>query len=181
MEYPSKSLASQQNRMLKHPMEILLIEDEPAHAELIQRAFEQRAPEVHIQCSPTLSHARAYLSENRPSLIITDWHLPDGDGLELLAGSDNRLLFPVIFMTSYGNERVAVEAIKAGALDYVVKFHESLMDMPHIAERAFEPDAAKDERMRIQKALTEGQAYLKLLCDRASVFLPGHDEHGKFL
>src|SRR5258708_19546826 len=101
MEYPSKSLASQQNRMLKHPMEILLIEDEPAHAELIQRAFEQRAPEVHIQCSPTLSQARAYLSETRPSLIITDWHLPDGDGLELLAGSDNPLPIPPIFLTLF--------------------------------------------------------------------------------
>ena len=43
---------------------------------------------------------------------------------------------PVVIMTSYGDEHVAVEAMKAGALDYVVKSEATLADMPYIAERA---------------------------------------------
>jgi response regulator of citrate/malate metabolism len=44
--------------------------------------------------------------------------------------------FPIMLMTSYGNEQVAVEAIKSGALDYVVKSPEAFADMPHTVARA---------------------------------------------
>ncbi|MGA7193554.1 MAG: response regulator, partial [Anaerolineales bacterium] len=98
--------------MLDHSsLEILLIEDEPAHAELIQRAFEERTPSFHIEHVSLLSQARQYLSDKKPDLIITDWRLPDGDGLELLSDRKNSFDAPVIFMTSYGSERIAVEAI----------------------------------------------------------------------
>src|SRR5258708_16173903 len=55
------------------------------------------------------------------------------------------------------------------------------MDMPHIAERAFEQDAAKAERMRMQKALTESEGHFKLLAETASDVISRLDRHGKFL
>jgi PAS domain S-box-containing protein len=167
--------------MLKELIEILLIEDEPAHAELVQRAFEERAPHVRISHTPTLSQARQYLIEHRPSLIITDWHLPDGDGLDLIAQLNGSGNIPLIFMTSYGNERVAVEAIKAGALDYVVKSHESLMDLPHIAERAFEHGAAKAEQTRMQRALSESEGQFQLLAENASDMISRLTSKGIFM
>jgi PAS domain S-box-containing protein/putative nucleotidyltransferase with HDIG domain len=162
-------------------VEILLIEDEPAHAELIQRAFEDRAPGVHIEHVALLSQARQYLSSTKPSLIITDWRLPDGDGLELLSGQQNSPDAPVIFMTSYGSERIAVEAITSGALDYVVKSPESLMDMPHIAERAIQQGAAKTERVRMQAALARSESQFRLLAENASDMISRHDVCGIFL
>ncbi len=163
------------------PIEILLIEDEPSHVELIQRAFEDRAPNMHIEHVSLLSQARQYLSSKKPNLIIIDWRLPDGDGLELLSDRENPLDAPVIFMTSYGSERIAVEAITSGALDYVIKSPETLMDMPHIAERAIQQSEAKNERARMQEALARSESQFRLLAENASDMISRHDVHGVFL
>ena len=68
--------------------------------------------------------------------MIADWLLPDGEGLDLLRSEPARAMPPVVIMTSHGSERVAVEAIRAGAVDYVVKSEMALADLPHMAERA---------------------------------------------
>ena len=111
--------------------EILLVEDEAAHADLVRRAFEKQGASFHLTITATIASTREYLRQARPALIISDWRLPDGEGTELINPD-----IPVIIMTSHGNERVAVDAIKAGALDYLVKSETALMDMPHTAERA---------------------------------------------
>ena len=122
--------------MTEDPIQILLVEDEPAHAELVSRAFEMRGNQFALSVAHTLSEAQEKLAQvTSLSLIISDWRLPDGDGTELIT-SQLKECIPVVIMTSHGNERVAVEAMRAGALDYVVKSDTTLLDMPHIAERA---------------------------------------------
>jgi DNA-binding response OmpR family regulator len=68
--------------------------------------------------------------------VIADWLLPDGEGLDLLRSEPVRAMPPIVIMTSHGSERVAVEAIRAGAVDYIVKSETALADLPHLAERA---------------------------------------------
>ncbi len=147
---------------------ILLIEDEDPHAELIQRAFEDQDARIHIHRVQSLAEARAHMLLQEPALIIADWRLPDGESMELLPNHHDPLATPIILMTSYGNERIAVEALKSGALDYVVKSPESMLDMPHLAERAIEQWAARAERVRMQKALLESEAQFRLLAENAS-------------
>lgn len=147
---------------------ILLIEDEDPHAELIQRAFEDQDPRAHIHRVKSLTEARAQMLTQEPALIIADWRLPDGESMELLPNHHDPLSTPIILMTSYGNERIAVEALKSGALDYVVKSPESMLDMPHLAERAIEQWAARAERARMQKALLESESQFRLLAENAS-------------
>ena len=103
--------------MMDDSIHILLIEDDPAHAELIRRAFEFRGDSARLTIASTLDEARASIQADTPSLIIADWRLPDGDSHELLNDGHDRSNLPVIIMTSYGNEKRAVEIIKAGALD----------------------------------------------------------------
>jgi DNA-binding response OmpR family regulator len=115
----------------------LLVEDEPGHAELARRAFEGRGGEFAVAVAETVDAARAVLhGATPPDLVIADWLLPDGEGLDLLRSEPARAMPPVVIMTSHGSERVAVEAIRAGAVDYVVKSEASLADLPHMAERA---------------------------------------------
>jgi PAS domain S-box-containing protein len=166
--------------MMDDSIHILLIEDDPAHAELIQRAFEDRGNGAHLAIAHTLSEARTHLQTTKPSLIIADWRLPDGDSTAFLEEHDKHSL-PVIIMTSYGSERNAVEAIKSGALDYIVKSSESMMDMPHIAEHAIQQWQILQDQERIQVALAEREAQFRLLAENSSDMISRHDTQGTFL
>ncbi len=167
--------------MMDDTIHILLIEDDPAHAELIQRAFEDRGNGAHLTIAQTLSQARAHLSGAQPMLIIADWRLPDGESSELLAEEHRASAPPIIIMTSYGSERNAVEAIKSGALDYIIKSSESMTDMPHIAERAIQQWKILQEQERIQIALAERESQFRLLAENSSDIISRHDIRGNIL
>ncbi|MEW5938764.1 MAG: HD domain-containing phosphohydrolase [Chloroflexota bacterium] len=128
--------------------EILLVEDEPAHADLVRRAFESRGDSFLLTVAGTVREAHEKIQAASFALIITDWRLPDGEGTELIAFG-----VPTVVMTSHGNERIAVDAIKAGALDYLVKSDTALLDMPHIAERALREWENVVERKRVEVEL----------------------------
>src|SRR5699024_2432676 len=101
----------------QQPLHVLLVEDEQAHAELIQRALQAHTIPIRSVVARSFQEAREYLYKATPDLVITDIKLPDGNGIELLPQKKtDKLPFPVIVMTSYGDEKMAVEAMKAGAL-----------------------------------------------------------------
>lgn len=126
-------------------LRVLLVEDEPGHAELARRAFDRRDGAFVVEVAETVDAAREALGgAEPPDLIIADWLLPDGEGLDLLRGEASRAMPPVVIMTSHGSERAAVEAMRAGAVDYVVKTEVSLADLPHVAERAVRQRRVED-------------------------------------
>jgi PAS domain S-box-containing protein len=116
---------------MKH---LLLIEDERDHADLIQRALADAAPPYRISHAETLAAGRALAEQSLPDLALVDYRLPDGSGDEFVGWAADR--FPVILLTAFGDERIAVEAIKAGALDYIIKSPETFADVAHLVERS---------------------------------------------
>lgn len=142
---------------------ILLIEDEEAHSDLVRRAFESQVSPARLTVVTSLQEARACLAESQPDLVIANWVLPDGRGTELLPAEGEERPFPVVVMTSHGDEQVAVEAMKAGALDYVVKSATTLADMPRIAERALREWDHITARRLAEKALRESEERFRLL------------------
>ena len=167
--------------MMDDSIHILLIEDDPAHAELIQRAFEDRGHGARLTITHTLTEARACLDSFTPTLIVADWRLPDGDSSTFLVEQHHPYAPPIVIMTSYGSERMAVEAMRAGALDYIVKSSESMADMPHIVERAIQQWKSFREQERIQSALAEQEAQFRLLAENSSDIIWRHDMQGNFL
>jgi PAS domain S-box-containing protein len=179
MEYsPRNKLAAD---MFAESIKLLLIEDEDPHAELIQRAFQDQGSNILLQRVRSLAEARTYMLSNEVALIIADWRLPDGESMDLLPDQLDPLSTPIILMTSYGNELIAVEALKSGALDYVVKSPESMLDMPHLAERAIQHWMARAERIRMQKALLESESQFRLLAENASDMITRNSVDGIFL
>jgi PAS domain S-box-containing protein/putative nucleotidyltransferase with HDIG domain len=167
---------------MENIVHILLIEDDPAHAELIQRAFEDRGDNTNLITAYKLSEAREHLKNFNPSLIIADWRLPDGDSSELLHDDEeDKPKIPIIIMTSYGSERNAVDVIKSGALDYIVKSSESMTDMPHIAERAIQQWKTMQEKEEMQVTLAEREAQFRLLAENSSDMISRHDTAGTFI
>ena len=164
-------------------VQILLIEDETAHAELVERAFELQGDRARLNIVRSLAEARAYLERqiSPPDLIIADWRLPDGESLELLASASGSRAIPIIIMTSHGNERVAVDAMKFGALDYVVKSDITLLEMPHIATRALRQWRDIVERQRAEEALRESEARYRLITENANDMIALLDQQGAIL
>ena len=128
---------------------ILVVEDDDNHAELIQRSFEDAQEEYRLEIVGTLSDARRFMDRQTPELVLTDLRLPDGDGCELVLTANG--LCPVVLLTSHGNEQVAVDAMKAGAHDYVVKTAELFSGMSRIAQRVLYEWALIQERIRADK------------------------------
>lgn len=145
---------------------LLLVEDDSAHAELIGRAFEKDGLGWKIHRVESIAAARACLEHETWDLIVADYRLPDGEGLELLdeeeKGGPTR---PVLILTSHGSELVAAESIKRGALDYVVKSPETFASMPIHAARAKRAwDLLEEKRLaeaRLRASLAEKEIILK--------------------
>ncbi|MGD0952432.1 MAG: response regulator [Methanotrichaceae archaeon] len=117
---------------------ILLVEDEESHAEVVRRLFEEDSPDWLIHHVSNISDALKWLELNKespPTLVVSDYRLPDGNGLELAknAQSPEEIGFPLIILTGVGSEKLAVQTIKSGAMDYIVKGGEELRQLPRIA------------------------------------------------
>ena len=152
----------------QHP-HILLVEDESAHAELMSRAFEDSPKAFNLSVAVSLKEAREYLSGSAPDLLILDFLLPDGKGTSLLPAGEETPPYPVIMMTAHGDENLAVEAMKAGALDYVVKSENIFADMPHIAERALREWNHIIQRKQAENTLKEREALLRAVMTASPV------------
>ncbi len=112
---------------------VLLVEDEEAHAELMELSFESRA-DIRLTVATSLAEARLHLAQSRPDLLIIDSLLPDGRGLELLKDDRREDPYPVILLTSHADETMQAEAMEAGASRYVVKSEVTLLDMPQLVD-----------------------------------------------
>ena len=146
--------------------QILVVEDEEAHAELIRRSFSDADNGYELTVTGTLREARELIARREYDIVLTDYRLPDGDGKKMVASVAG--LFPVVMMTSQGNEQVAVESMKSGAVDYVVKTPETFESMPRIVERALREWNLVLENKRAEEALRDSERRYRTLFESAS-------------
>ena len=102
-------------------MQISLLEDDPAQAAMVRGWLEEAGHTVqHFERGQDLLDA---MPSGRFDLLILDWELPDVDGVEVLTQARQRIHWhvPVLFVTQRDSERDIVEALHAGADDYMIK------------------------------------------------------------
>ena len=114
---------------------LLIIDDEPS----IQHAFRRvlRDPEVTVITAGSAAEGLDLVRDRRPDAIVLDIHLPDADGLETfekIQKQDARI--PVILITGHGTTELAIEAMKRGAFEYLLKPLE-LPQLRQLIQRAF--------------------------------------------
>ncbi len=160
---------------------ILLVEDSETHATLIREALESGHIPVKLTVAQNLAEAHAYLSESFPHLAIIDLLLPDGNGVELLPTQNEEPAYPIVIMSSQGDEHAAVEAMKSGAMDYVVKSSATLADLPRIVERALREWRHITDRKQAQEALRESEERFRSFFESAASGMAIVDLEGKAL
>jgi two-component system response regulator PilR (NtrC family) len=98
----------------------LIVDDEPDIRELLEITLGRM--NVQTRSAADLAEARDWLDRDRFDLCLTDMRLPDGDGISLVEHiGRNRPDLPVAVITAHGNMEAAIQAMKAGAFDFVSK------------------------------------------------------------
>ncbi len=132
---------------MKH--RILVVEDEEKLRRVIQLHLSSRDFEVEQAATAEEGLKRV----DRADLVLTDLKLPGMDGLELLAQIRRQnSVTPVIVMTAFGTIEVAVEAMKAGAVDFLLKPF-SLDHLTTVVSKALEVRALRDENRQLREEL----------------------------
>ena len=134
-------------------IQVLLLEDEAAHIEAIRRALESAANLFNVQVVTSIKKYHQLIEVNPPDIALLDMVLPDGNALDLLSSAQQPVVFPMLILTSHGNEQAAVAALKKGALDYIVKSPETFANMPRIVTSALKQWASIQEVKKAERAL----------------------------
>ncbi|HNY11394.1 MAG TPA: response regulator [Candidatus Wallbacteria bacterium] len=162
-------------------IKIMFVEDEIQHIDLIESGFEEKMEFYELRFYRTLEEADQALDEFKPDLILSDWKLPDGEGTRLIKKDQyNWPFYPVIIMTSHGNESVAVEAMKAGAIDYIVKSSETLLNMDQVVQRGLREWRNMDNVQKTERKLCESEMRYRELIDNANDIIYTMDLEGNF-
>ena len=137
---------------------VLLVEDESSIAEPFARALEREGLSPVV--APTVAAARELFARRRPSIVLLDLSLPDGDGRSLCREWRRDSQVPIIMLTARGTETDRVVGLELGADDYVVKpfsAAEVAARIRAVLRRATPDRAAQPERATIGE-LTIDQA-----------------------
>ena len=129
------------------PLSILIVDDSPEDRAAYRRLLAQDRERAYTFLETDSAEEGLRLGrERRPDCLLLDYRLPDADGLELLerlAAETGDDLLPVIVLTGQGNEAVAVQAMKGGAQDYLLKGEISAEGLRRAVANAIEKVALK--------------------------------------
>ena len=153
---------------------LVILEDEPAHAEAIRKSLSVTFSDCKVLIASSLEEFHRIISDITPGIVIADINLPDGTAFSILNGNIEKQPWPVIVMTSYGDEEMAVKAIKSGALDYIVKSPETFRNIDHVVRRNLR------EWKNIQKSL-ENEKKFRMLFEKMAQGVIYQDVNGKII
>jgi two-component system nitrogen regulation response regulator GlnG len=130
---------------------LLVIDDEESILHAFRRAF--RPPDFTLHVAGTAAEGLERVAAVRPDVVILDVHLPDASGLDTfgrLHARDARV--PVILVTGHGTTDLAIEAIKRGAYDYLLK----PLELPHLRDLVSRA-AATARLMTVPAVIPQGE------------------------
>ncbi|MFO8000616.1 MAG: sigma-54 dependent transcriptional regulator [Marinilabilia sp.] len=99
---------------------VLIVDDDVSFGMMVKGYLKKHDMEATL--SGSLTKSKTLVDENHFDMVLTDYRLPDGDGMELLGYVKQKYpSVPVVLITAYSDIRVAVKAIKEGAYEYITK------------------------------------------------------------
>lgn len=133
---------------------LLIVDDNPVDRESVRRLLGRDALVLE---AATASEGLALASARRPDCILLDQRLPDGEGIDIVAEMESHRI-AVIMLTGQGDETLAVEAIRRGACDYLVKDRLDRDSLRRAIAGAIERESLRQELSSRQMALAASEA-----------------------
>ncbi|MDO8539727.1 MAG: response regulator [Opitutaceae bacterium] len=170
-------------------LRILLVEDSPPDVAMIKHILGKAGPEMSVIQVDTREAFENELNQRPPDLILSDYALPAFDGGRALEIAQQLApQVPFIFVTGTLGEEVAIDMLKQGATDYVLK--NRLTRLAPAVSRALSENAEKRERKRAEENLRRSHDRLRALSghlqfvreeERTRLAREVHDELGQAL
>ena len=162
----------QHNKLLMSEIiHVLYIEHHSTDVDLTRRHLSQFAPNIHLSAISTVEEALRTLPLNNSiscnyNLILLDYRLPGLNALEFtkIIRQERKLLVPIIIVTGHGNEETAIQALKLGANDYLVKRENYLHRLPSLILSIYQ----HYELAKKQTELTESESKYRLLAENSA-------------
>ncbi len=153
--------------MDKKTIKLLILEDNPDDAELAIKELEHEGFSIEWSRVDTEEGFRKALAE-KPDLILADYRLPSFDArVALQIQQQITSEIPLIIVSGTIGEEVAVECMKSGATDYVLK--DRLFRLGPVVKRALEEAETCRERKRAEEALVQSEAKYRMLVEQLPV------------
>ena len=138
----------------------LLVEDESADVELLLRFLKKAGFDARADVAQTVEEFTALVRKNAYDVVLADYKLPSWNGMESVAVlRREKLDIPVILVSGSLGELTAVECIKQGAADYVLKDH--LARLPHSVHRAIREKKLREDHRQSQEDLARSNRELE--------------------
>jgi signal transduction histidine kinase len=170
-------------------LRILLLEDNAPHAELVEYFLRETGMKFQVNRVETREAFIEQIEQHSPDIILSDYALPSFDGYAALALAKEKVPdIPFIFVTGTLGEEVAIETLKNGATDYVLKTR--LARLAPAVQRALRESAERLDRQRAEEKLRSSLEQLRALStylqyvreeERTRIAREVHDELGQAL
>ncbi len=159
---------------------VLIVEDDTGLADLYLHTLRECGIDCHV--ATTAAECHAYLRQQRPDLLLLDYSLPDQPALTLVDQlAEAHRLPPFIVVTGHGDERVAVQAMKRGARDYLIKDSQLLDRLTGAVTRTLLELATERRLLETEQSLRENQSELEAIYDHTPVMLFVLDDQSRVL
>ena len=153
---------------MKQPLRVLHLEDNPFDAELIQRMLSAEGIKCDIVRVETQEQFSAELAKADYDIVLADYALPSFNGMTALAITrQNRQDIPFILISGTVGEEVAVEALKSGATDYIIK--QRISRLPFAVRRALQETRERADRKHAEEQRYAAEVKYRNLVEK----LPG--------
>lgn len=145
--------------MNSSPIRLLLVEDNPIEARLVQATLvSAEGSAFHVETVDRLSAAIQRVATHPPDVILLDLTLPDSRGRETFTRLHARATsIPIVVLSGLDDEALAIEAVRSGAQDYLVKGQVDGRMLGRILHYAMERRDAERERARLTARLLQNQ------------------------
>ncbi|MDO8811627.1 MAG: EAL domain-containing protein [Gallionella sp.] len=158
-------------------LRILLLEDEPADAELVERTLRKTGLSFIAKRVDTREAFVQALDEFKPDIVLADYKLPSFDGGSAVKIARQQYPdIPVVIVTGAVGEETAVELLRLGAKDYILK--DRLARLGDAVRRVLSEEEDARACRDAEKALLESENQLRLLLDSAAEAIYGVDMQG---
>lgn len=164
---------------MEKPLRILIVEDNKSDVEIEKRLITREGIQYEDRVVDTKDEFIAALSDFNPDLILCDYSMPRFDGMRaLLLRKELAPLTPFILVTGSMNEEVAVECMKAGADDYVIK--QNLIRLVPAIKAVLEKTEVARLRREAETALRTSEERFKQIAEIAGEFIWEVDASGLY-